>query len=50
MLMKNDEFIKIFGNHIKSWNFIQFQRASAAFHSNKQENGLQYKIHFAGRT
>ena len=50
ILAKNDKFIKFFGNHIKSWNFIQFQRASSAFHSNKQENGLQHKIHFAGRT
>ena len=41
---------QIFGNHIKSWNFIQFQRANNAFHSNKQKNGLQHKIHFAGRT
>ena len=37
--------INFFGNHI---NFeILF---STAFHSNKQENGLQHKIHFAGKT
>ena len=50
MFGENDKFIKFFGNHIKSWNFIQFQRASTALHSNKQENGLKHKIHFAGRT
>ena len=49
-LVKNDKFIEFFGNHIKFWNFIQFQRANTAFHSNKQKNGLQHKIHFAGRT
>ena len=39
---ENDKFIKFFGNHVKSWNFIQFQRASTALHSNKQENGLKH--------
>ena len=49
-LVKNDKFINFFGSHIKSLNVIQFQHASTAFYSNKQKNGLQHKIHFAGRT
>ena len=42
LLVKNDKFIKFFGNHIKSWNFIQFQHASTAFHSNKQKKTVSY--------
>ena len=33
---ENDKLFKFCGYHIKSWNFIQFQRASTAFHSNKK--------------
>ena len=47
---ENWQIHQIFGNHIESWNFIQFQQASIAFHWNKPKNGLQHNFYFAGRT
>ena len=44
ILVKNDQFINYFGNHLKSRNFIQYQCASTAFHPNKQKYGIQHKF------